>query len=237
MVQLIVKQLSVKVSSGNILNDISAFFAVGLHYIVGLNGSGKSTFLKTLNQSIDYQGNILINDKDIRQFSTQELAQKMAFVPQHLALNFPILVTDFVLSGRFPYLSWLGNYTKKDKELVMNNLTRLNILHLQNRKIQTLSGGELQKVYIARALTQETPIILLDEPAQSLDPLNKAFLYELLVELVAEGKHIICTTHDLEAVSEPKAQIWGMKKGQFVLNTQGGEGLKPILFEKVYAND
>ena len=234
MGQLIVQQLSVKVSSGNILNDISAFFSVGLHYIVGLNGSGKSTLLKTFNQSIGYQGNILLGDKNIRQFSVKELAQNMAFVPQHLAIHFPILVSDFVLSGRFPYLSWLGNYSQKDKELVVSNLERLGILHLQNRKIQTLSGGELQKVYIARALTQESPIILLDEPAQSLDPLNKAFLYELLVELVAEGKHIICTTHDLEAVVQPKAQIWGMRNGKIVLNRKGGEDLKSILFEQVY---
>jgi iron complex transport system ATP-binding protein len=234
MAQLVVKQLSVNASSGNILNDISAFFSGGLHYIVGLNGSGKSTFLKCLNQSIDFEGDILIDDVSVRQISTKELAKKIAFVPQHLALNFPISVAEFVLSGRFPYLSWLGNYIKEDKELVMSNLERLKILHLQNRKTQTLSGGELQKVYIARALTQATPLILLDEPAQSLDPLNKAFLYDLLWELVAEGKHILCTTHDLEAISQPKAQIWGMKKGQFALQMQGGEGLKAVLFEKIY---
>jgi ABC-type cobalamin/Fe3+-siderophores transport system ATPase subunit len=234
MTQLVVKQLSVKAFSGNILNDISAFFSGGLHYIVGLNGSGKSTFLKCLNQSIDFEGDILIDNVSVRQISTKELAKKIAFVPQHLALNFPISVAEFVLSGRFPYLSWLGNYTKEDNKLVMSNLERLNILHLQNRKTQTLSGGELQKVYIARALTQSTPLILLDEPAQSLDPLNKAFLYDLLWELVAEGKHILCTTHDLEAISQPKAQIWGMKKGEFALQMQGGEDLKAILFEKIY---
>jgi len=234
MAKLAVKKLSVTASSGNILNDISAFFSEGLHYIVGLNGSGKSTFLKSLNQSIDFQGDVLIDEVSIRKLSTKELAKKMAFVPQHLALNFPISVAEFILSGRFPYLSWLGNYSKEDKELVMSNLERMKILHLQNRKTQTLSGGELQKVYIARALTQNTPLILLDEPAQSLDPLNKAFLYDLLWELVAEGKHILCTTHDLEAISQPNAQIWGIKKGELKLQMQGGEAAKSVLFEQIY---
>lgn len=234
MASLIAKQLSVKAASGNILNDISAFFDVGLHYIVGLNGSGKSTFLKTLNQSIDFEGDILLDNVSTRQLSVKELARKMAFVPQHLALNFPISVGDFVLSGRFPHLSWLGNYSKADKEFAVQNLQRLEILHLQNRTTQTLSGGELQKVYIARALTQATPFILLDEPAQSLDPLNKAALYALLAELVSEGKHILCTTHDMEAVLQPNSTIWGMKNGRFALQVQGGEGVKEILFEKVY---
>lgn len=229
-------KLSVKKRDRVILEDISVSFANGLTYVVGLNGSGKTTLLKCLAQLIPYEGKIWLDQLPLDKLSPKVLAQKISVVPQHLNIPVKIRVYDFVLMGRFPYLNWLGNYQKADHESVNRQLEALAIADLAHRYLDEISGGELQKACIARALCQDTPILLLDEPGQSLDPKNKIHLYRQLETLAQAGKTLICATHDLEPLDNPEVQVVGIRAGEVVLHTAGGD-IRSLLMKKVYQDD
>lgn len=217
----------------NILRDVSVSFSPGLYYLIGSNGSGKTTLLRALTRQIDYQGSISLGQTDISEYSAKQLARYIALVPQQLQVPVALTVTDFVLLGRYPWLDWLGNYKPADRDIVQQHLQHLDIADLHDRRLDEISGGELQKVYLCRALTQETPIILLDEPGQSLDPKSREFLYEMLEVLATNGKTIICATHDLLSLQNPASNIIGLRDGQLVLEQKGGD-IQQLLFDKVY---
>ncbi|MFN0203264.1 MAG: ABC transporter ATP-binding protein [Bacteroidia bacterium] len=219
-------------SGGNVLIDVSASFDMGLHYLVGLNGSGKSSLLKAILNLLPYQGEIQIATKDIQQISRREMAKCIAFVPQQLTVNFPINVHDFLRTGRFPYTDFWGNYRKEDELIVEKYIEKLALGDFLKRNLSEVSGGELQRIYLARALAQETSIILLDEPAQSLDPKSKEFLYEYLFSL-AQTHTILCTTHDLFPLENEKIWVCGIKKGKILLHERGGD-VRTRLFEEIY---
>lgn len=228
---LALTNINVKLGSRNILQGVSATFLPGLHYIVGLNGSGKSTLLRCMAGLIPYSGLIELDGKELRQFSPRSLSKQIAVVHQLNQLAFRVQVFAFVLMGRYPYLSWLGAYHQEDREIAQAQLERLGIGALAARHLDEISGGELQKVFIARALCQDTPFLLLDEPAQSLDPLNKRQLYHLLETLASQGHTVICSTHDLEPVANPHASVWGIRQGQLVLHTTQGAGEARLMDE------
>lgn len=217
----------------HILRDVSAVFDMGkLHFCVGRNGSGKSSLLKCI-AGIEKEGeNIRIMGDLMGDFSAKMRAQKIAFVSQMQVVPVEMSVFDYILMGRFPYLNWLGNFGAADKKIAEKYIALLNLQTLIKQNIQTLSGGEFQKVCIARALTQETPILLLDEPAQSLDPFNKKWLYDFLPTLTEHGKTIICITHDIEYLPKD-ALLWGMADGQMVWQGKTGENMADV-WEKVF---
>ena len=137
--------------------------------IVGPNGSGKTTLIKCINNILTpKQGKIMIDESDIKSMRKNEIAKKLAYVPQKSDrdINSPN-VYEVVLMGRKPHTSW--QYTEKDDEIVWRNMEELSIAHLASHKFDELSSGQLQRVLIARAITQEAKILLLDEPTSNLD--------------------------------------------------------------------
>ena len=230
---LVAKNIALSLKNRDILRDVSVSFDTGLHYLIGLNGSGKTSLIRCLLGLLPFQGQVLLANQNLDSVSSLARARKMAVVHQALHVPFRILVKDFTLMGRYPYLNWLGSYKQEDHELVNKQLERLGIADLAYRHLDEISGGELQKVFIARALAQNTPILILDEPAQSLDPKNKDFLYELLHQLASDDKLIICATHDLEPLKNPDARVIGMHSGKVVLDSKGGMG-RAFLMEQVF---
>ncbi|MDX2246370.1 MAG: ABC transporter ATP-binding protein [Bacteroidia bacterium] len=228
-----ISHLGVNLNHQKILRDISLVFQPGIHYIVGLNGSGKTTLLHSLAGLLSYSGTILMDGTDISRISTQGRARTVAFVQQRLDIPFRIPVYEFLLTGRFPYLNWLGTYSAEDRQTVEESLQLLSLEPFRQRHLHEISGGELQKVLIARALIQQTPVLLLDEPAQSLDPRNKEFLFPFLKELSQKGKTIICTTHDLEPLEDESVFVTGIKSGQIVFSGKGGN-IRSQLMRDVY---
>lgn len=219
-----VQALWVRRQGHAILRGVTLAFAPHkLHYLIGPNGSGKTTLLRCLTQQIAYQGDIWLGQQPVRQLDARQLAQQLAWVPQDIPAYPQLTTYQFVLLGRFPYLGWLGTYRPADYDLARQALRQLAIDHLAERSLAHLSGGERQKAAIARALVQQTPLLLLDEPAQSLDPLARRELTTLLQQLVAQGKTILCSTHDLEALRQPQAQVIGMRAGQVVWQHPGGQ--------------
>ncbi|MEL6594163.1 MAG: ABC transporter ATP-binding protein, partial [Bacteroidota bacterium] len=179
--QITLNQLTAHYQNRSVLRDVSVSFVSGLSYLIGANGSGKTTLLHCLAGLHPFGGDILLDGKALP--SGRNLAQMIALVPQRIELPFRFSVEEYVLMGRFPYLNWLGTYQPEDRERARQAMSDLGISGFAERSLQQLSGGELQKVLLARAICQDTPVLLLDEPAQSLDPWQQNWLYQQLEAL------------------------------------------------------
>lgn len=185
--------------------------------ILGPNGSGKTTLLKNILGYLKYDvGKIILKNKDSKNFSQKEKARLMSFVPQKSKSIQGLNVEEFVLMARLPYLknSWDG-YEKEDKNIIKKYLKELNLENFSKRDISTLSGGEFQRVLLARALSQETEIILLDEPTSALDLNHAVDLMSKIKKIVLE-KNItaIAVLHDLNLASMFCDEIIMLKDGE-----------------------
>ena len=217
-----------------ILDHLHLSFAPGLNYLIGRNGSGKSTLLNCMARLGSYQGKIFLNDSNIRSTPHKQYAQLVAVVPQQPTIQFRIRVWDFVLLGRYPYLNWLGSYRPEDFAQAETSLQKLNLIKFKERFLDQLSGGEFQLVCLARALCQDTAVLLLDEPGQMLDPLHRIALYDHLENLAQMGKTLICTTHDFEALTHAEATVSGLKQGKVIYQQPGGASRDQIMKEVFY---
>lgn len=168
--------------------------------LIGANGIGKSTLLRTLT-GIQHpiKGTVQLNGKKINEYNAKELAQTLGIVLTESLPPSNLTVFELVALGRQPYTNWLGTLSPEDMEQVNKAIQLTQIEHLANKKHFEISDGQLQKVLIARALAQDTPLIILDEPTTHLDLLHKVNLLRLLKRLTAEtGKCILYSTHDLD---------------------------------------
>ena len=181
------------------LENISLTFNPGQFVgLIGANGAGKSTLLQLFLGLINPQsGLVLINGKNIHSQKRKEIAKQLAFVPQSIELPYAFCVRELVAMGRNPYLGPFSLETEKDKKLVAEAMQKTDITHLENRLVNTLSGGEKQRVIIARALAQQSPAILLDEPIASLDICHQIETLQLIQSLTQSGKLAITAIHDL----------------------------------------
>jgi iron complex transport system ATP-binding protein len=166
--------------------------------ILGPNGSGKTTLLKLLSAVLIGKGGVKLNGRDIRSYDRRELSRLFAVVPQESQVDFPYTVAEIVLMGRASYHSPLAFEGPKDLEIARTNMELTETSALADRYFHELSGGEKQRVTIARALTQEPELLLLDEPAAFLDLKHQVRVLELMQRLNRERKlTIIAALHDL----------------------------------------
>lgn len=169
--------------------------------IVGKNGSGKSTLIKCMNRVLEYQGGaITIQREDVRNMRRVDIAKKMAYHPQKTFFNFSITVFDTVLMGRYPHVAWGGD--RGGEERVWEVLRMMDLESLALRDYNEISGGQQQKVIIARAIAQEAKILLLDEPTSDLDIRYQLEVMEIIGKLVRKkGISAIVAIHDLNLAS------------------------------------
>jgi len=229
-----IKHLNLYRGKQHILKEVNLRLSSSLTFVLGHNGSGKSSLLAAIQGLLPYKGEICIAKQDIQRMGRQELARTISWVPQLLTPAHPLRVIDYVLLGRFPYLQWLGSFQDTDRVAALEALDTLRIGHLSERGIKTLSGGEWQRVVLSRALAQETDILLLDEPTQAMDPLNRIHFYSLLDGLVQKGKMILCTTHHLEALRGVDCHVVGLAHGEIVYENIGAEQESEILLDKIF---
>ncbi|WP_298534806.1 ABC transporter ATP-binding protein [uncultured Algibacter sp.] len=168
--------------------------------LVGANGIGKSTLLRSLtNVQSKLSGDIFLNDKTLDAYSNLELAKVLSLVLTESLSSKNLTVLELVALGRQPYTNWIGNFSKKDIDVVNEALIQINIEDLKDKKCFELSDGQLQKVMIARALAQDTDLIILDEPTTHLDMYHKAYILKLLQRLTKEtGKTILFSSHEID---------------------------------------
>ena len=186
--QVLVSDVNVELQSGQ------------LHCLIGRNGIGKSTLLKTLTGFLPkLSGDLLLDGQGIESFTQQALARKISIVLTQKPDVLNLTVAEVIGLGRSPYTGFFGKLRVRDCAVVDDAIRSVGIEPLRHRMIQTLSDGERQKVMIAKALAQETPIILLDEPTAFLDFPSKAETFQLLRSMAHEkDKLIVLSTHDLE---------------------------------------
>ncbi|MDR1587121.1 MAG: ABC transporter ATP-binding protein [Treponema sp.] len=218
------------------LKDISLSFCKGdFAGLLGPNGSGKSTFLKNLLGFLKpCGGKIVFADPSASNLKTR--AKHLAFVSQHSGPPSAMTVRDIVLMGRLPYLEdrWAG-YARKDREKVSAALASLGLAELADRNAASLSGGELQKALIARALVQEGDIFLLDEATSGLDLNHAIEIMEIMREKArAEGKTIIAVLHDLNLASAYCSRLVLLKNGRVLFSGKPEEALSAENIEAVY---
>jgi len=184
--------------------------------IMGPNGSGKSTLLKIiLGMNTPYEGEVLINSKNLASLSCRELAKEIAFVPQDTDININLNVIDIVTMGRYPYQSTFSFESKKDIELSVEALDMVGMKDFLYNPYRLLSGGEKQKVLIARALSQQAKLLFLDEPTAFLDVSSQLLLYDLLKKLKKDKKvSSFIITHNLHLAAAYCDQSILFKKGE-----------------------
>lgn len=192
-----IENISLSYGSRTILRDVSLHLGKGeFCALVGRNGAGKSTLLRALTS---HQSTI-INGTPLRNLSPEKLAQSVAIVTTERLRIENLLVEDLVAMGRAPYTNWVGHLQDIDREIVGKAIEAVGMANFAGRDTSSLSDGELQRVMIARAIAQQTPIILLDEPTAFLDIPTRFEVCRLLADLAhKEGKTILFSTHDVDA--------------------------------------
>jgi len=195
-----VKNLSFSYYNKKILDNITLNIEKNsFTAIIGPNGGGKSTFIQCLLGFLKNQGEVLFNKKNIK-----HSIKKISYVAQKKEIdwNYPINVFDLVLMGRYIHKGLLKPYNKLDKEKTLAVLKTLEIDDLKNKQISELSGGQQQRTFLARALNQESDIIILDEPFTGIDSKTEKLLVNILQDLQKKDKTILAVHHDLKTVRE-----------------------------------
>ncbi len=198
-------KIEIGYSHCTLLKDADAEFRTGeLVALLGRNGSGKSTLLRSIaGLESPLAGEVVIGGGNIFTMSPLQRASTVSFVTTERRRVVNLLAEDLVALGRAPYTSWLGRMQERDREIVAESLSLVGMSHMARRSVERLSDGELQRVMIARALAQQTPVILLDEPTAFLDMPSRYELVELLTSLTHDqGKSIIFSTHELDIAQD-----------------------------------
>lgn len=197
-----IQNLSAGYPGNRVLDGISLTLDKGaVTVIAGPNGCGKSTLLKALAGILPSEGSILLDGENLRALEKRELAKKVAFLPQSRPVP-ELSVKQLVLHGRFPYLSYPRRYRQQDHAAAAAAMEKMGISDLADRSLTSLSGGQRQKVYIAMALAQDTPVVLLDEPNTFLDIPHQLQLMQHAKDLAAAGKTVVLVLHDLSMALE-----------------------------------
>lgn len=203
--------------------------------ILGPNGAGKSTLLRLLSGYLKpASGGVRLLGRDIADLSRREIASHLAFVGQRAHHAFSFRVLEMVMMGRHPYAGLISFDTEEDKEIALQALDRLGIPDFAAKRYDQLSGGEQQSVLLARAIAQETPILLLDEPVTFLDIRREWEVMELLRGMQEEGRTIVATFHDLNAAARWCSRIALLSNGRIVAMGTPAEVLTADILESVY---
>jgi len=203
--------------------------------LIGPNGAGKSTLIRAASGVIPYTGHVRTNGDDFASLNPMQRAKYIATVPQAVSMPPAYTVWETVLLGRTPYLGFLGQVSEKDEEIARQSLQRVSALPFANRRIGELSGGEQQRVLLARALCQSTPILLLDEPTAHLDLQYQVSLLELVSELAhKDNLAVLVALHDLNLAAHYADSIALMVAGNIKAMGTPKEVLKPELIADAY---
>lgn len=215
-----VKNFTFSYDKKNVLSDLSFDVPAGdFCAVIGPNGSGKSTLLKALSGLLpgDVQTAVSVDGQPLSDYSPMVLAKKVAYVSQRMDIVFDFPVFDTVMMGRHPHQSRWETGTPHDREVVEEMLRRTGLLHLQDRMLTQLSGGEVQRVMIARAMAQQTPVLLLDEPLSNLDVSHKFEVMNLLRTLNREQNvTVLIVVHDFAFAKQFAATTLLLKDGKLL---------------------
>ncbi len=203
--------------------------------ILGPNGSGKTTLMRlAYGKEQPARGVIKLDGRELSAYSRRELGRWIGLVPQNEHLHYDYSVLEYTVLGRAPYLDPLAMPGEQDFEIASHALKRVGMEGMQQRAVTQLSGGELQLALVARALTQQPHILLLDEPTSHLDLANKRRLLDILSELASQGMTIIFSTHEPETAASIAQHLVLMRTGKVQFNGTLEEGLTSERLSEAY---
>lgn len=213
MVKISIKDLTFSYKSNKILDELNINVEDSeIVSLVGPNGSGKTTLIKCIDRILKPRGSILLEGREVQEMKQQEIARQIGYVPQSSSTPLATTVFDTVLMGRRPHIGWRVSDFDLDK--VSDTLERLNLQDLAMRDFGQLSGGQKQKVLIARALVQEPTLLLLDEPTSNLDMKHQLDVLETISSMVKEkGISAVMAIHDLNLAARFSDKLVMLKKG------------------------
>jgi iron complex transport system ATP-binding protein len=232
-----IKKLSASYGTRRVLHEISlALPAGGILAVIGPNGAGKTTLLRAITGIVTPQsGQVLVEGRNINELSSPERARCIAVVPQARQLPPAFTAWETVLLGRTPHLNWLGQTSPQDEAIVRQVMQRTSTLELADRPVGELSGGEQQRLLLARALAQATPILLMDEPTSHLD---LQFQFGLLEEVrgLARQDHlaVMVVLHDLNLVARYADRVALLVEGSLVALGSTSEVLTQEVLSEAY---
>ena len=230
------KNIELSYGADKILKGVSV--AAGHREFVGLigpNGSGKSTLLKCIYRTLKQEaGCVMLDGTDISRMSYKQSAKKLAVLAQHNYYNFEFTVQEVVLMGRSPHKKALERDTAADYAIVQNCLEKVGMAEFSKRNFSTLSGGEQQRVILARALAQQTPCLVLDEPTNHLDITHQLQLLKIVKELDCT---VISAIHDLNIAAMFCDRIYVLQKGKIMASGTPKEVFTPQLLREIYQVD
>ena len=218
------------------LADVSFAVSSGeLVAVAGPNGSGKTTLLRTLlGLERPVSGRVALDDRAVQQYTRRELAERIGALPQREEPAFPLTVGEAVLLGRWARLGPIASVTAEDTRAMEDALTRCDVAGFGSRRVETLSGGEWQRVRIARALAGTPRLLLLDEPTAALDIAHEMALFDLLRQLVADGLGVLVITHHLNIAARYADRMVLLSAGRAVANGSPDAVLQPELVSQVF---
>lgn len=230
-----VKDLSYSYGDRNVLNNINLSFNRGNFYsVIGPNGSGKSTFIKNISKIIaPKHESVFVENQDICSLNNKELAKIMAVIPQNLHMDYDFTVFDIVMMGRSPYKRRFQDFNLEDRKIAEKYMKATNTWELRNKLVTEISGGEVQRVIAARALCQETDIILLDEPTSHLD-IQYQIEFLNIFRSLKKDRVIIAVLHDLNLTSIFSDEIILICEGKVLARGKPWEVINKENIKKVY---
>ena len=206
--------------------------------ILGANGCGKTTLLKSMLGFLKPdKGDVWLYGEDIHQMDERELAKKVAYIPQTHTPPFPYTVMDVVLMGRTPHLSRTCRPTEQDIRIARESMSRLDIVDYAKKQYTQLSGGQRQMVIIARALTQQPDILIMDEPTASLDFGNQYLVLAQMLRLAREGMSILMVTHNPDHALFCADRIVAMQDGRIIEAGQARDVVNEATMKNIYNMD
>ncbi|KRF09688.1 ABC transporter [Paenibacillus sp. Soil766] len=206
---------------------------------IGSNGCGKSTLLRSLARLMKpTSGSILLDGHEIAKLSTKEIARRMAILPQGPTAPEGLTVRQLVKQGRYPYQSWLQQWSQEDENKVMKALELTDMLEVADRTVDSLSGGQRQRAWIAMTLAQDTPTLLLDEPTTYLDLTHQIEVLDLLFDLnEREQRTIVMVLHDINLACRYAHHIVSIKKGSIYAEGKPEDIVNTPLLREVFDLD
>ncbi|WP_031478965.1 ABC transporter ATP-binding protein [Maridesulfovibrio frigidus] len=231
-----VENISAGYGKRKVLSDMNLHFYEGtMTAVLGPNGSGKTTLVSSISGVLNpLSGKIKVAGKDVRDYRPRELAEIMSVLPQKVEPAFGLTVKSMVMMGRYAHGSGFFGYDDDDENICAEAIQRVGITHLTDRPVSELSGGEFQRVLMARTVSQQSKIMVLDEAASGVDVAGKIELFDMLKTLNKQGATIICVIHDLNLASLYFDRLVFLSEGKAVLDGPPAEVITKDNISNVY---
>jgi iron complex transport system ATP-binding protein len=233
--ELVASDLSVSLSGRKVLANADIALAPGV--VVGLlgpNGAGKSTLLRAIAIQVESEGSIVADSKNLKAMPPAERARLIAYLPQARVISWPLSVRNLVGLGRMPWHGFGQGFSARDDAACAEAMALMDVSDLADRVSTELSGGEQARVLAARAVAQDTPILLADEPASGLDPAHQIMMMSALRRLAAGGRSILVSLHDLTVAARWCDRVVVLNRGRIAADGTPAATLTPDLLRSVF---